>query len=132
MYTKDNMIPALLVVSPSFTPIWNKFINDWKDDAEGLPLYLIFGDLACYIENKITLQNHKELERIFSIVEQWHIKGDSYVKEAATVGLLETLQNTNVVKKESPKIIEKYLLPKSLEQWKKVYEFWEKGVLISQ
>ena len=31
------------------------------------------------------------------VIERWHLEGDDYVREAATVGLLEDLQNTNEV-----------------------------------
>ena len=69
---------------------------------------------------------------IFSVIERWHLEGDDYVKEAATVGILEDLQNINVVGVGAPEKIEIYLLPESKKWWLKVYEFWGTGKTISE
>ena len=54
-------------------------------------------------------------------------EGDSYVKEAATTGLIEDLQNENLVGEGISKRIESYLLPESKSSWNKVNKFWESG-----
>ncbi len=65
------------------------------------------------------------------MIELWYLKGDSYVKEVATIGLLEDLQNTNVVGIGVPEKLEAYLLPESRCWWQKVNDFWEHGNTIS-
>lgn len=125
------MFEPILEASDGFRPIWNEFLEEWKDDDE-LPQYLALGDLACYISKLISEPNDEELKRIFAVIERWHLEGDSYVKEAATVGILEDLQNTNVVGEGIPEKVELYLLPESKKWWVKVYEFWEKGKIISE
>ena len=125
------MFQPILEVSDGFRPIWNEFLEEWKDDDE-LPQYLALGDLARYISSLISESKDEEIKKIFSVIERWHLEGDSFVKEAATVGILEELQNTNVVGERVPKKVELYLLPESKKWWLKVYEFWEKGKIISE
>lgn len=125
------MFQPILEVSDGFRSIWDEFLEEWKEDSE-LPQYLALGNLARYISQLISESNDTELKKIFSVIERWHLEGDAYVKEAATVGILEDLQNTNVVGMGIPEKVELYLLPESKKWWLKVYEFWEKGKLISE
>jgi hypothetical protein len=72
------------------------------------------------------------IKAIFRVVEAWHLEGEPYVKEAATVGLLEDLQNANLHKgATSPDDFLDYLLPETRFWWFKVVDFWDKGVVIS-
>lgn len=125
------MICPILDVSPNFTPVWNEFLEEWKSEVD-LPLYLLLADLARYINTLVNSKSDNELKKIFSVIEGWHLEGDSYVKEAATVGLLENLQNINVVGDSTPEIIVSYLLPESKKWWVKVNEFWTTEKLISE
>jgi hypothetical protein len=131
MIVREEMFQPILEVSDGFRPIWNEFLEEWKDDDE-LPQYLALGDLARYISSLISESKDEEIKKIFAVIERWHLEGDLYVKEAATVGILEDLQNTNLVGEGVPEKIEFYLLPESKKWWLKVYEFWEKGKIISE
>lgn len=131
MISKHEMMNPILKVSPSFQNLWNEFLEEWKDDKGDLPIYLALSDLARHIASLISEDKEKELKNIFEIVEKWHVEGEEYVKEAATVGLLENLQNTNIVGKTVPGKIETYLFPESKRYWKKLYDFWEKNIPIS-
>ncbi|WP_019606454.1 hypothetical protein [Teredinibacter turnerae] len=131
MLVKEEMFKPILEVSDGFRPIWNEFLEEWKDDDE-LPQYLALGDLARYISKLISESRDEELKSIFAVIERWHLEGDSYVKEAATIGMLEGLQNINVVGEGIPEKVELYLLPESKKWWEKVYEFWEEGKTISE
>jgi hypothetical protein len=131
MISREEMFEPLLEVSEGFKPIWNEFLEEWKEDDE-LPQYLVLSELARYISKLISKSNENELKNIFNVIERWHLEGDDYVKEAATVGILEDLQNTNVVGIGVPEKVEKYLLPESRKWWHKVYEFWGTGKIISE
>ncbi|WP_018417404.1 hypothetical protein [Teredinibacter turnerae] len=131
MLVKEEMFKPILEVSDGFRPIWNEFLEEWNDDDE-LPQYLALGDLAGYISKLISESRDEELKSIFAVIERWHLEGDSYVKEAATIGMLEGLQNINVVGEGIPEKVELYLLPESKKWWAKVYEFWEEGKTISE
>jgi hypothetical protein len=124
------MMEPILKVSPTFEPVWSAFYAQWKDAPEGLPQYLVLSDLARHIAGLLERGADSELREIFQVVEAWHVHGDQYVREAATVGLLEDLQNTNVVGDRTPDRCLHYLGPQSLRWWRKVERFWDKGELL--
>lgn len=59
------------------------------------------------------------------MVELWHREGDHYVKEAATIGLLEGIQNNATHAATDPVNFEAWLLPESKEWWDKLNQFWK-------
>lgn len=124
------MMRAILAASPSFEPVWRAFLAKWQGQPEGLPIYLVLSDLARHIATLLDHGTDSELREIFRVVEEWHLHGDAYVRNAATVGLLEDLQNTTVVGVDVPTRCLGYLGPESLRWWRKVESFWEKGELI--
>jgi hypothetical protein len=67
---------------------------------------------------------------IFGVVERWIEEGDRYVREAATVGLLEDLQNLNLHKTTRPDDFLQWLGPKGRHSWHMVDLFWRTGTLI--
>lgn len=126
MIEKDEMLELAVKACPSFKPAWEEFLDDWKDEKD-LPLYLALGYLSRHISSIVETAQDSELKGLFEVVERWHIEGSSYVKEAATIGLLEGLQGQS-----NATSIEPYLLPESKKCWDKVNEFWENGTLISE
>ena len=126
MISRNKMFEPLLSISEGFKPVWDQFVEEWKDDDE-LPQYLVLAELARYIAKLISESKAKELYDIFSVIERWHLEGDDYVKQAATVGILEDLQDTKIVGVGVPEKVEAYLFPQSKKRWKNVYDFWEAG-----
>ena len=129
MLSKETMMLPILQVAEGFKPIWNEFLDEWSDENE-VPVYLALSDLAKYVSTLVEKSDGEELRDIFSVVERWHLEGDKFVKEAATVGLLEDLQNTNVVGVGVPQKIEPFLLPQTKLWWQKVSLFWSEGKVI--
>jgi len=68
---------------------------------------------------------------VFDVIETLHLNGDSYVREAATVGLLEDIQNNSGHRAVDPAVFVMYLKPESLRWWNKLNDFWTKGRLLS-
>ena len=124
------MMAPIIAASPSFVPTWQAFVEEWQDDPNGLPYYLVLGDLAGHIAQLIEEGAEAELQSIFQTVEHWHINGDPYVREAASVGLLEDLQNSNVVGEDVAAKVVPFLGPESARWWRKVQAFWEHGTPI--
>lgn len=131
MIERKNMFTRLLEVCPAFRPTWEEFIVEWEGHEDDLPYYLLLGDLARHL---IAMLERGETERIrmaFQVVEEWHLEGEHYVKEAATIGLLEDLQNTGLHNDEtSPEDFVEFLLPETRFWWFKVVDLWENGKLI--
>jgi hypothetical protein len=118
-----NMFEPLLKAAPSFQKKWDAFHEKYSSEGE-LPLYLVLGDLADHLIHDLELGNTRRFDAIFGVVERWHIGGDPYVKEAATVGLLEDLQNGHLHRRTRPEDFLPWLQPQTLKWWAKVHEFW--------
>ena len=129
MIPKDQMIPFLLETMPEFQPQWDSFVSEWSDSTEcpesGLPLYIVLCDLAEYLIELLEIGDLARLQKAFTVVEAWHVEGDSYVKEAASAGLLESIQNPYLHKTTSPLQFEPFLGPASRINWVNLYSFWK-------
>jgi hypothetical protein len=126
------MFEPLLAVDPTFMPRWQAFLAEWRDERE-LPLYLALGELADHLIERLERSDVSDFADVFAVVEAWHLEGDSYVREAATVGLLESIQNqlggqdrryrsANGVRAAD---FERWLFPESKRWWEKLYRFWD-------
>lgn len=123
--TREKVFPLLIEASPQFESIWQEFYEDFKDDREGIPYYVCLGYFASYLVEKLESGNTADFPNIFQVVERLHIEGDYYVSEAATIGLLEGIQN--IAGPYANQFLP-YLLPETKKWWKKLNDFWEKGI----
>ena len=130
MITRQEMFEPLLKVDPSFTEAWNAFLEEWQNEASELPQYLALADLARHLVRKLETGDTHLFPAIFAVVERWHLEGDDYVREAATIGLLEDLQNGNLHETTSPDEFLPWLGPESRRWWDKVEAFWRDGTVI--
>ena len=62
---------------------------------------------------------------MFEAIERLHLEGDEYVREAATIGALEGIQNVAGNDGIDPEEFVIYLRPESLRWWGQLNEFWE-------
>ena len=128
MITPETMFDSLLLACPSFQEKWRAFVSDWEDEPEtaqdGFPYYIALGDLADHVTKRMKAKDTSEFAAIFRIVERWHVEGDHYVREAATIGFLEALQGC-ASEKQKKAILEFWLLPESKKWWIKLNEFWD-------
>jgi len=132
MIAKDDMMGVLISACPSFAPQWQEFLDEWRDEADNLPLYLVLGDFAQHLIGLVELGRSSDLPAVFAAIERLHVEGEPYVREAATVGLLESLQNLALHKNASgPEQFRPYLGPVSERWWDKLYRFWEHGELLT-
>lgn len=118
---KENMFSPMLEACPSFRVEWEEFCSEWQDE-EDKPLYLALTDLAYHLFAKYEKGETHNFNTIFGVIESWLSDGDDYVKEAATVGLLEDIQKAAGSK--APEF-EQWLKPKSKESWKALNKFWD-------
>lgn len=117
------MFLPILRVTPSFS-------EKWKDETGDTPYYLALSNLARHMIGLLSSGKIDEIRSIFGVVEQWLLQGDNYVREAATAGLLEDLQNGNLHQTTEPKDFLPYLPPESRFWWEKVDAFWQTGAPI--
>ncbi len=118
------MFEPMLVACPSFIPTWDQFCADWKDEPGELPLYVALGALASHLVEGMRAGTTQEFPAVFLVVERWHCEGDDYVRESATIGLLEGVQNIAGNSGVDPSLFERWLLPESHRWWLKLNRFW--------
>ncbi len=122
MITKEQVMPLLLDACPSFTEKWREHRAFYEDED------LLYVDLGEFAHHLVTL--HKadltdEFPAVFEIIERLHLEGDPYVKEAATIGLLEGIQNVAGNSGVNPEEFSRYLKPESAKWWRQLNDFWE-------
>lgn len=125
----ERMLPLLVEADPTFEPAWLEWVAEWSDEP-GPPYYIALGSLARHLITRLERGEMTRFPAIFDVVERWHVEGDKYVSEAATVGLLEDLQNANLYTRTQPSDFEPWLRPASRKFWDKVKRFWSHSEII--
>ncbi len=128
LITRETMMPLLFEADPSFEPGWREWLAEWEEEDE-LPIYLALADVARRLIGQLESGDTGRFQKVFDVVEQWHIAGDDYVRTAATIGLLESLQTSNFFERGQPSF-EEWLQPCSRKFWAKVIRFWDHGEII--
>jgi len=131
MILQADMMKPLLEACPSFLREWHAFLEEWQDADDEPPLYLALAQLARHLIAMLANQDVVGLARAFEVVERWHVEGDAFVREAATIGLLESLQTNDLHESTSPGDFERFLQPESRKWWDRVERFWSSGTPIS-
>ena len=131
-YSQGNMFDPLVEAVPGFRPQWEAFVVEWTGEGKlgDMPNYVLLGDLARYLLERLEADDTTEVTNSLQVCEGWIVYGDSYVKNAAIVGLLEGLQNTMLNRDISEDRIMGFLGPESLKQWKALNHFWATGEVI--
>jgi hypothetical protein len=117
-------MPLLLKACPSFESYWLEYLNEsYGPDDEQL-LYVDLGEFSHHLLRLYKQKNISEFTEVFKVVELLHTDGDDYVKEAATIGLLESIQNVFGNNQIDPEVFTQYLEPVSLYWWRRLNDFW--------
>ncbi|MEZ2329958.1 hypothetical protein AB6802_09555 [Mesorhizobium sp. RCC_202] len=120
------MFEPLLQAEPSFRAQWERFRQEWSGE-ESPPLYLALSQLAEHLIARLSAGDTGRFDGVFDVVERWIVEGDNHVREAAVVGLLEDLQNSNLHRATRPEDFLPWLRPQSAIWWAKVDTFWAEG-----
>ncbi len=121
MITKDQMIPLLLEACPSFQADVDAHRSDY---GEEIP-YVLLGDFVHHLLYLFRQHQADKLRAVARVIERLHVEGDSYVREAATIGLLEGIQNVWSNQGVEPEVFVPYLLPISAKWWQSLNDFWD-------
>jgi hypothetical protein len=122
MITKNQVMPLLLEACPSFTEKWKEHRAFYQDEDL---LYVDLGEFADHLVELHKSNRTGEFPALFEIIEKLHLEGDAYVKEAATIGMLEGLQNVAGNSGVDPEEFSRYLKPESVKGWRRLNDFWE-------
>jgi hypothetical protein len=120
---RDECMPLLLAACPSFREPWNAYVADPVYDEE--LLYIHFGELARHLVDLLRAGTAAEFAAVFAVVERLHLDGDEYVREAATIGLLEGIQNLALGEKIELAQFVPHLQPETAKWWAKLIDWWD-------
>lgn len=126
MITADQVVPLLLDACPSFADIWERIENE-NGPADDYPERLHYVDAGEFARHLVNL--HKggewdEVRRSFEVIERLHVDGDDYVRELATIGYLEDVQNVAGHAGIDHEEFVAYLGPESRAWWQGLNAFW--------
>jgi predicted phosphodiesterase len=91
MIRREQVMSLLLEACPSYRARWEGYRSASEFDSELLFVHL--GDFADHVVDLLQKGEVAELPTLSRKLEKLHAEGDDTVKEAATIGLLEGIQN---------------------------------------
>lgn len=86
--------------------------------------YGLLGDFARHLLHLHRESRTAEFPAIARVIERLHTEGDDYVREAATIGVLEGIQNVWANDGVDPELFTTHLLPESRRWWDELNAFW--------
>lgn len=121
------MMLPMLEACPGIEGDWRAFCENWRNEREGLPLYVFLGELADRCVSQWAAGNRAEPSAMFEAVEQWLVAGDRYVSEAAVIGFLEGVQNHALHRGMPLDEFSDLLGPEASAYWEGLIDFWGQG-----
>lgn len=113
-------MPLLLEACPSFQAAWEEHRRQHGDEL----LYIALGRFADHLLELYQQHRTEVFSAVAEVVERLQIEGEHYVQEAATIGLLEGIQNGWSGQKADPELFGRHLLPVSAKRWQSLNDFW--------
>lgn len=126
MIVADEVMALLLKACPSFADTWRVIeVENGPDDDSATRLhYVDAGEFARHLVDLQKAGTTAEFPRVFEVIERLHVDGDDYVRELATIGYLEGIQNVAGNSGLDPKAFVAYLGPESRAWWNGLNAFW--------
>lgn len=120
MIEQFEAIPLLVTACPSFIDGWDEHIKTHGHDLAYVAASAFARHLfALYQAGKIT-----EFPAVAVAIERLHIEGSPQVKEFATIGILEGVQNVWSNNNADPEQFQRFLGPESQRWWLSLNDFW--------
>ena len=118
MITRDDIASSMSKAFPDFA-------QDGND--RDLP-FIVLGNFARFLLHLQESREEQQLDKAVKLIEQLYVEGDRYVREAATIGLLEGIQNLWGHAGTDPEIFGRRLLPESRRWWDSLNKFWQNEI----
>lgn len=110
---REQMFELLLDAEPDFAPVIPERTKQYMGDDFGL-----LGGFGKMLIQKLERSETTRFNQVFSVVEDLHVRGDDYVQNTITVGLLEELLSKgDDYKKLHPYDFELWLGPETKRCW---------------
>lgn len=125
MINKDEVMDLLIKASPSYKQRSENYMQENYEEGEERNIYLEISDFVDHFIDLFRSGNLIECISILEAVEKLHVNGDEFVKELATIGFLEDLQNQLGNYQIYKKPIEILLWPETRIWWDHLNNFWD-------
>jgi hypothetical protein len=123
-----EMMSLVLDACPALVPLWDEWCDEFKDDAEGPPIFTFLHEVAAQLEHMLEDGDETGIRRVFELVERLNVEGDRDVQMYTTLGIIENTQGLagmdgNDIVPLGPKFVP-YLGPVSKTRWDRVEAMW--------
>lgn len=120
MIQQAEVMPLLLGACPTFSETWAEHVQEHGDDL----LYVAAGSFANHLQSLFQSGQSSALTAVGVVIEELHVSGSPWVKEFATIGLLEGIQNVWSNNNADPESFRQFLGPESQRWWAGLNNFW--------
>ena len=117
---KADAFPILLKACPSFRESYEESVADHGAEL----LYIHAGAFARHLLALHRADTRDEFPAAGAAIERLHSEGDHYVRELATIGVLEDIQNVWGNSAVDPADFLPFLGPLSTKAWHDLNRFW--------
>jgi hypothetical protein len=123
--SKSEVMELFLQACPSYKKRWDKYFQENYESGDEQLLYIDLADFATHFVDLYKNNELSEFPAVFDVIELLHTSGDDFVKEAASIGLLEELQNRLLSNEIKTNVFSQYLKQESLNWWNHLNDFWD-------
>ncbi len=120
MIEQKEVMPLLIEACPSFRDEWLEHLQEHGNEL----LYVAAGAFAQHLLSLYQAGNLSSFPATASVMERLHTEGSPWVKEFATIGILEGIQNVWSHSPTDPEQFATFLLPESRRWWQGLNNFW--------
>lgn len=120
MIEQDQIASILLKACPSFQEAWRVHV---EGNGENL-IYPVLGSFAAHLLQLYREGKRESFVAIGEAIERLHLDGSPFTTEAATMGILEGIQNVWANSGVDPELFHPYLGPESARYWQSLKDFW--------
>jgi hypothetical protein len=123
---REDVLNGLFDACPSFksSPWCSEYQAEFASEPEPLD-YILASAFIRHLVDLHVAGREEEFLAVFRFFETLHLNGDDYVKELATIGFLEDLQNSNLHHSgSSPDDFLTFLGPHSRWWWEELHLSW--------
>ena len=118
---EQSQIAAILVEA---CPSFQEEVAAHQEEYGGELTYVLLGSFAHHLLALHTAGKTESFPAVGSAIEKLHVEGSAYTKEAATIGLLEGIQNAWGHAGVNHQPLLAHLGPESARNWQSLNDFW--------
>lgn len=111
---------VLVASCPTFREDWEQHLVEWGNGV----LFVAAGAFAEHLFSLHMAKDESSFPKVTAAIERFHNEGTPAVKELATVGVLEGIQNFWANRGADPEVFGRYFEPESRRRWDNLNASW--------